>query len=72
MRLGLILVVSFVGLALLVGLVALLYGGTSSKVLHQVEDLRQSSIEQVRVATGMRLALQSSQLAAQELLAGLG
>ena len=69
MRLGLILLVSLVGIALLVGLVAFLYGGTSSKVLHQVEELRQSSIEQVRAATGMRLALQSSQLAAQELLA---
>lgn len=70
MRLGLLLLTAFVGIALLVGLVAFLYGGTSSKVLHQVEDLRQSSIEQVRAATGMRLALQSSQLAAQELLAG--
>jgi PAS domain S-box-containing protein len=70
LRLGLLLLTAFVGIALLVGLVALLYGGTSSKVLHQVEDLRQSSIEQVRAATGMRLALQSSQLAAQELLAG--
>ncbi|MFQ5350441.1 MAG: sensor histidine kinase [Thermoanaerobaculia bacterium] len=70
MRLGLILLAAFVGIALLVGLVAFLYGGTSSKVQHQVEDLRQSSIEQVRAATGMRLALQASQLAAQELLAG--
>ena len=68
-RLGLILLVSFIGMALLVGLVAFLYDGTASRVLHQVEDLRQSSIEQVRAATGMRLALQSSQLAAQELLA---
>jgi PAS domain S-box-containing protein len=39
-------------------------------VQHQVEDLRQSSIEQVRAATGMRLALQASQFAAQEILAG--
>ena len=70
MRLGSILLAAFVGIALLVGLVAYLYGGTSSRVLHQVEDLRQSSIEQVRSATGMSLALQSSQLAAQELLAG--
>ena len=69
MRLGPILLVAFVGIALLVGLVAFLYDGTSSSVQHQVEDLRQSSIEQVRAATGMRLALQSSQLAAQELLA---
>ena len=69
MQLGQILLVAFIGIALLVGLVVFLYAGTSSKVLHQVEDLRQSSIEQVRAATGMRLALQSSQLAAQELLA---
>ena len=70
MRLGPILLAAFVGIALLAGLVAFLYGLTSAQVLHQVEDLRQSSIEQVRAATGMRLALQSSQLAAQELLAG--
>lgn len=69
MRLGLTLLVALIGIALLVGLVAFLYGGTSSRVLHQVEDLRQSAIEQVRAATGMRLALQASQLAAQELLA---
>ncbi len=70
MRLGPILLAAFVGIALLVAVIAFLYGLTSSKVLHQVEDLRQSSIEQVTAATGMRLALQSSQLAAQELLAG--
>jgi PAS domain S-box-containing protein len=69
-RLGFILLAAFVGIALLVVLVVLLYGGTSSKVQHQVEDLRQSSIEQVRAATGMRLALQASQFAAQEILAG--
>ncbi len=68
MRLGLILVLAFVGLALVVGLVAVLYSGTSAVVLRQVEDLRLSAIEQLNAATGMRLALQSGQLAAQALV----
>ncbi len=68
-RLGLILVLAFVGIALLAGLVAFLFAGTSARVLHQVEELRQGGIAQVNAATGMRLALESSQQAAQALLA---
>ncbi len=69
MRLGVLLVLSFVAIALLVGLVGYLSGVTSDEVLQELEDLRRSSIAEVTGATGMVLALQSSQLAAQELVA---
>ena len=69
MKLGVILTLAFVALASLVGLVGYLFDAASDRVLDEVEKLGRSSLGEVEGSNGMILALQASQVAAQELLA---
>lgn len=69
MRLGFLLTVSLLSLALLVGLLGLLLEGTSEAISGQLETLRRSAIEEVLGADGMDRALQAAQAASYRLLA---
>lgn len=69
MRLGIVLVVSFLAIAALVGLVGQAFSVTSDEVRHELEDLRRSSIASVVSATELRFSLQASQLEAEKLIA---
>ena len=68
MRLGLILTAGFLLIAALVALVGLLYYQTSDAVHSEIVDLRQHLIPELVGASEMRVALQSSQLAAQQII----
>ncbi len=68
MRLGLLLILSFLLLAATVALVGFLYKATGDAVQLEMEELRQSSIAQAVGAAEMRAALQESQLAAQQII----
>lgn len=69
MRLGLILTTSFLLMAGVVALVGYLFKGTSDAVQAEVEAVRQNSIAAFMGAAEMAVALQQSQLAAQQIIA---
>lgn len=68
MRLGVILTAGFLLIAALVALVGLLYKQTSDTVHAEIVDLRQHLIPEVVGASEMRVALQATQLAAQQII----
>lgn len=69
MRLGLMLTVSLLSMALLVGALGLLLEKTSDAIGDELDELRRSSIQEVLGADGMDRALQAAQAAAYRLLA---
>lgn len=68
MRIGVILTLGFLLIASFVALVGYLYKVTSDTVQIEISKLRRSSIDQVVGAAEMRLALQSGQIAAQQII----
>ncbi len=69
MRIGFLLTVSLLGMALLVGVLGGLLERTSNAVGKELDDLRGSSIEEVLGADGMEQALRSTEAAAYRLVA---
>lgn len=69
MRLGFLLTISLLTLAVLVGVLGLLLDRTSEAVGAELDDLRRSSIDEVLGADGMERALLATQAAAYQLLA---
>jgi PAS domain S-box-containing protein len=69
MRLGFLLTVSLLGMAVLVAALGVLLEGTSDAIGGELDELRRSSIEEVLGAEGMDRALQAAEAAAYQLLA---
>lgn len=69
MRLGIILTLGFLVIASFVALVGWLYKATSDTVDLEITKLRRSSLDEVLGAAEMRLGLQASQVAAQQIIA---
>ncbi|MDH3524814.1 MAG: HAMP domain-containing protein [Acidobacteriota bacterium] len=69
MRLGFLLTVSLLGMALLVAVLGILLEGTSDAIGGELDELRRSSIEEVLGADGMDQALKAATAAAYRLLA---
>lgn len=69
MKLSLSLALALISLAALVGVVGYLSSGALEGTVTDLEAMRRSSLEEVKGATAMLLALEESQRAAQELIA---
>ncbi len=68
MRIGHLLTISLLGIALLVGILGALLERTSAAVGREMNDLRSSSIEEVMAADGMDKALRTTEAAAYRIL----